>query len=110
VQYLVTQYPEALRVRDNNGCLPIHVAVAHGAAATGAVPFLVEQYPQATATANDRGKLPLHLAVARRPPPVEAALFLVEKAPLAPRARGAGGGECSRCTWRWEAGRVPPPP
>jgi ankyrin repeat protein len=62
VRFLAERRPQGLEEGDNDGSLPLHVAVAHSA--PDMVRLLVELRPEALGTADNDGSLPLHVAVA----------------------------------------------
>jgi ankyrin repeat protein len=91
VEFLVKQWQSSLRMEDNDGSLPLHVAVAHSAA-MDVLGFLLVQYPGAIEKRNHRRNLPLHLAVAaKHAPSLKVTQFIVAKFPDAVRTRGANG-------------------
>lgn len=53
---LTASFPEALRMKDGQGRLPLHVAVVHG----GDLSVLVARYPGAVQEGDRRGQTPLH--------------------------------------------------
>jgi hypothetical protein len=58
VDYLLNAYPEAMTIRDGNGCFPLHVAIAFNAPLSLSV--------RLAAFPSVAGMLPLHYAVAWR--------------------------------------------
>jgi ankyrin repeat protein len=106
ILYLATQNPEALKTRDRNGRLPLHLAVIHRAELP-VVRALVDMYPDALREPVDdkTGHLPLHCAllngytgihegvlidVERHSRP-DVTAFLVRRYPAAVRVRTPNG-------------------
>ncbi|KAL3810245.1 hypothetical protein ACHAXA_008735 [Cyclostephanos tholiformis] len=63
VEALLSSYPEAARVEDERGMLPIHWAAAFCKTGHAAVRKLVDAYPEGLTRATADGDIPLHLAV-----------------------------------------------
>jgi ankyrin repeat protein len=90
VQFLVEQWPEAVKVaEDEYGLLPLHLACAN-AASLEVVQFLVEQSPEGTQATAMKGRLPLHVAC-RNKAPLDVIQFLVEQWPDAVKTADANG-------------------
>ncbi len=62
IQLIIKEYPDALKVKDNNGRLPLYHAVSCGASVE-VIQLLVKEYPDAVRKKDDFGSLPLHWAV-----------------------------------------------
>jgi hypothetical protein len=79
VQFLVEQWPEAVKIADGRGWLPFHVACINRAPLQ-VVQFLVEHWSEAVKIVGQYGWLPLHLACINRAP-LQVIQFLVEQWP-----------------------------
>lgn len=71
VRVLLQSNPDAAKVEDNYGRLPLHVAVDRDQPWTDAIDRLVTAYPQALNRRDGGGRLPLHIAVDRQEPNIE---------------------------------------
>jgi hypothetical protein len=81
IRFLVEACPEAVKVPNDNGSLPLHVACAYKAP-LDVIQFLVEQWSEAIKTANHNGCLPLHHACSSKVP-FDVVEFLVKEWPEA---------------------------
>ena len=63
IQMLIRKYPEALKVRNNDGHLPLHIACAKNASLE-VIQFLIQQHPDALRKKDNDDNLPLHWACA----------------------------------------------
>jgi ankyrin repeat protein len=86
----VDQWSGALRVRDNRGSLPLHVALASSVPLDTLRP-LVETCVDSLVERNAYGLLPVQVAIAQDVPPMETILYLLEQGPAAVQARDANG-------------------
>lgn len=59
---LVDEFPESLLQGNNDGSLPLHLAVTRYKTSKEHVQFLLDACPEAAARADGLGQLPLHLA------------------------------------------------
>jgi hypothetical protein len=75
VKVLLQASPEAARVEDAFGRLPLHVTVDRDQPWMDAVGRLIEAYPQALNRRDGGGRLPLHIAVDRQEPNVDGMYF-----------------------------------
>jgi ankyrin repeat protein len=80
-------YPEAVRVQDSDGNVPLHGAVRHSARVAR---LLVEAWPDACTQANHDGMLPLHVAV-RAVARVQMVRLLLRACPDSARQRDTTG-------------------
>ena len=71
VRVLLHASPEAAKVEDNFGRLPLHVAVDHDHPWLDAIDRLIEVYPSALNRRDSVGRLPLHIAVDRQQPNID---------------------------------------
>jgi len=65
VRLLVEFYPDAVSIQDDDGYLPLHLAVCNvekTSSGLSVVQFLVEMHPESVITETNEGQLPLHLA------------------------------------------------
>lgn len=82
LQYMLSKGGSAaLKTKDHNRDLPLHVACKHGASLQ-VVKVLVKKYPDAMLAANSRGDLPLHVALTAGAP-LNLIKWLLERAPRA---------------------------
>lgn len=91
VRVLLRSTPEAARVEDDYGRLPLHIAVDRDQPWMDAVEQLIVAYPGALERRDGGGRLPLHIAVDRQQPCVEVVKLLVLKCPAAATARRGVG-------------------
>ena len=63
VEALLSAHPEAARIEDDRGMLPLHWAAAFGKVGHAVVRKLVEAFPEGLTRATADGDIPLHLAV-----------------------------------------------
>lgn len=75
VEWLIEEHPDALRVKNHYGHLPLHLASAPAhipdvTTAVRIVQALVDAYPEALQTPDQDGDLPLHVGVVGDIPPV----------------------------------------
>jgi hypothetical protein len=89
IRFLVEACPEAVKVPNDNGSLPLHVACAYKAP-LDVIQYLVEQWPEAIKTANHNGSLPLHHACKNKVP-LDVVEFLVEEWPEAVKIMDSDG-------------------
>jgi hypothetical protein len=88
VEYLASQWDQALQERVYNGCLPLHVA-ARQSSSLGVVRFVANAYPAALELCDDaRGWYALHWAAPRS---LEVVRFIYQGFPRALRIRGTDG-------------------
>ena len=67
VRRILAAFPEAVKQRDSNGNLPLHLAAAHGGLrALATLNLLLCEFPGAAKMINRRGSLPLHKAAGSR--------------------------------------------
>lgn len=71
VKVLLLVSPEAARVEDEFGRLPLHVAVDRDKPWMDAVGRLINAYPEALSRRDGGGLLPLHIAVDRQEPNID---------------------------------------
>lgn len=76
VRVLLQSNPDAAKVEDNYGRLPLHVAVDRDQPWTDAIERLVTAYPQALNRRDGGGRLPLHIAVDRQEPNIEGMICI----------------------------------
>jgi ankyrin repeat protein len=81
LRYLVDQQPQCLGVPDQNGNLPLHLAVAREMCSLELVEFLVEQRPLSVRHRNAEGLLPIHIAAANPDAPLGTVYVLAAKWP-----------------------------
>lgn len=81
VRLVVHACPEAVRVRDQEGFLPLHWACYHGAS-VDILKLLLGSWPESVREAISQNRLPLHLAC-RQNASLGSIQFLVEKYPQA---------------------------
>jgi ankyrin repeat protein len=81
ITLLVQTYPNAVRVRDAEGFLPLHWACYHGAVAS-VLQVLVAAWPESVRETISYGRLPLHLAC-RQNATLDRVQVLVPKYPAA---------------------------
>jgi ankyrin repeat protein len=81
VRYLVDKGPRAVRLKDNAGRLPLHVAALGTSVPT--VEILAAASLQGLLEPDRRGRLPLHLAVHSKGAAVQVVRCLAEKCPRA---------------------------
>lgn len=60
VKKLIDAYPEAVAIADENGCLPLHLAVRHNNA--DLLKYLVEANPESVTALDHLGRSPLRIA------------------------------------------------
>jgi hypothetical protein len=89
IRFLVEACPEAVKVPNGDGSLPLHVACAYKAP-LDVIQYLVEQWPEAIKTANHNGSLPLHHACKNKVP-LDVVEFLVEEWPEAVKIMDSDG-------------------
>jgi len=82
IQRLVRAWPDAVRVQDEVGRLPLHVALRFGCTAD-VVQFLVHAWPESCQVSTRNDMLPLHFACGHQSSAVT--LFLLDCYPLAVR-------------------------
>jgi ankyrin repeat protein len=93
VQYLVEQFPDAIKMADKAGNFPFHRACGKGAASLEVVQYLVEQWPDAVRVAGADERLPLDTACwSRGTVSLEVLQFLVEQCPDAVKTTRPGNG------------------
>ena len=87
--YLLEQWPEAAKVQNFCGDLPLHIAVYYEAP-LDLVKFLLESYPQAISCPNPAGLLPLHMA-GQSDDYLEVICFLFDQFPPALKSLDSAG-------------------
>jgi len=91
VRVLLQASPEAARVEDSYGRLPLHVAVDRDQPWIDAIQRLVSAYPQALNSRDGIGRLPLHIAVDRQQPHPDVVRLLLRYHPQSAMARRGVG-------------------
>jgi ankyrin repeat protein len=97
---LVDKCPESVRVRDNDGQLPLHVAARY--VGLDEVIILAERWGAALLEKDHAGRLPLHHAV-QYEAPLRVVRYLVDEGPLALQKRTADGYLPLHWAVRWKA-------
>ena len=64
-QLLIDAYPESIKMQDEEGCLPFHIACRYGER-VDTVKYLYELYPESLHMSDDDRYLPLHNAARNR--------------------------------------------
>uniref|UniRef100_A0A7S4QX19 Uncharacterized protein n=1 Tax=Ditylum brightwellii TaxID=49249 RepID=A0A7S4QX19_9STRA len=59
--FLMDLYPEAIKMKDEKGNLPLHVAAKYSYSQTNSIQLLLSRFPFGTKVQNSEGRLPLHL-------------------------------------------------
>eukprot|EP01034_Spumella_vulgaris_P024579 gene24579-30945_t len=91
IRVLLHSTPDAARVEDNFGRLPLHVAVDRDKPWMFAIEHLMHAYPEALNRRDSGGRLPLHIAVDRQEPSVDLVRLLLSRYPTAASARRGVG-------------------
>jgi hypothetical protein len=60
---LFQAYPKAAEIQDNNGDLPLHIALIYNIASKDVITMLIQAYSKAEEVQDDEGMLPLHYAL-----------------------------------------------
>eukprot|EP00957_Ditylum_brightwellii_P004488 341059-Ditylum_brightwellii.AAC.1 len=61
LQFLMDLYPEAIKMKDNEGNLPLHAAAEYCISQANSIQFLLSRFPSGAKVQNSEGRLPLHL-------------------------------------------------
>ena len=89
VQVLLELFPQGLKVRDNNGNLPIHFACSSNSP-INVVKLLISTFPEGVREKTERGDLPLHSACMGHAS-VQLIQLLLDVYPNAAREKNQGG-------------------
>lgn len=85
---LLDAFPDAIRLPDSNGKLPLHAACSYPKVEKAALQLLLRAYPDSLKQFDKMGALPLHIAIQRKCP-TDIILFLIDQAKGAARTREA---------------------
>jgi hypothetical protein len=91
VEYLVEQFPDAVKATSADGRLPLHLVCMSQAVSLALVQYLVAQWPDAVKITDKAGNLPLHLCLNNGASSLKLVQYLVEEWPDAVRVAGAWG-------------------
>ena len=89
VQLLIKVYPDALKEKDEDENLPLHIA-ARSCESMEVIQLLVKEYPDALKEKNKKGWLPLHIAVGKGVS-LEVAQLFIKKYPDAVKEKNEDG-------------------
>jgi ankyrin repeat protein len=89
VQFVASEWRNALQVRDSGGRLPLHHAARHGSLVV--VKCITSEYPLALLVPQGLGWYPLHLAAERDDEDLDVVQFLAAKWPRALREKTEDG-------------------
>jgi hypothetical protein len=91
VEYLVEQFPDAVKTTTADGRLPLHLVCKSEAVSLALVQYLVEQWPDAVKMADQAGNLPLHLVSLNKSASSEIVQYLVKQWPDAVKMADKAG-------------------
>jgi hypothetical protein len=102
VRMLLQAYPQAARVRDTTGNLPLNISLDHGAVkSVEVVKMLLDSYPDSAKEPNSTGRLPLHSVLNSPNPDVGVARYLAKQYPPAITLESKEG-TLHVCWWQWK--------
>ncbi len=91
LKYLIQQYPEALKLPNKFGFLPIHKAAMCKHCDGDTLKALIDANPAGLLVKNREGSTPLHLAIAGRQPQLQTVGMLLRTQPKAAKVKDRHG-------------------
>lgn len=91
IKVLLNADPDAAKIEDNFGRLPLHIAIDKDQPWIASIENLINAYPQALNRRDSSGRLPLHTAVDRQSPNIDVVKLLISKSPQSANARRGVG-------------------